>query len=170
MSSRSFAPSSTCTSLTAPSLRRRMACWLYEGLLLFALMMVMVLLQSALAIVLPVLHHPALLQLSTLVLWGAYFTWFWQRGQTLPMKTWRLQVLDTQGQRLSRPRALTRYAFCWLWALPVAVQFTPWHLPLVELAVLQGGWVLVWALLSRLHPQGQFWHDVFAGTRLVQAS
>ena len=28
-------------------------------------------------------------------------------------------------------------------------------------------WVLVWALLSRFHPQRQFWHDAWAGTRLV---
>ncbi|MNY83104.1 hypothetical protein D3C86_2256390 [compost metagenome] len=29
------------------------------------------------------------------------------------------------------------------------------------------GWIVVWALLSRLHPQRQFLHDVLAGTRLV---
>jgi len=29
------------------------------------------------------------------------------------------------------------------------------------------GWVAIWALLSRLHPQRQFWHDALAGTRLV---
>jgi hypothetical protein len=28
-------------------------------------------------------------------------------------------------------------------------------------------WVVLWALLSRLHPQRQFWHDALAGTRLV---
>ena len=79
----------TTPTLVPASLARRMACWLYEGLVLFALMMVAVLLQSALAIVLPALNHPALLQASTLTLWGAYFVYFWQRGQTLPMKTWR---------------------------------------------------------------------------------
>jgi hypothetical protein len=30
-------------------------------------------------------------------------------------------------------------------------------------------WVLIWALLSRFHPQRQFWHDAWAGTRLVSA-
>jgi hypothetical protein len=29
------------------------------------------------------------------------------------------------------------------------------------------GWVAVWALLSRIHPQRQFLHDVLAGTRLI---
>jgi uncharacterized RDD family membrane protein YckC len=36
-----------------------------------------------------------------------------------------------------------------------------------ETFVIVTGWVLVWALLSRFHPQRQFWHDAFAGTRLV---
>ncbi len=153
--------------LLAASLPRRMACWLYEGLLLFAFMMVAVLLQSALALLIPALNHPAWLQASTFALWGAYFVWFWQHGQTLPMKTWRLWLVDTQGQRLSRRRALTRYAFCWIWGAPLLVQLTPWHLPLVQLAAVQAVWVLLWALLSRLHPQRQFWHDVWAGTQLL---
>jgi hypothetical protein len=32
------------------------------------------------------------------------------------------------------------------------------------------GWVAFWGLLSRLHPQRQFWHDAWAGTRLVDAA
>jgi hypothetical protein len=28
----------------------------------------------------------------------------------------------------------------------------------------------VWALLSRFHPQRQFWHDALAGTRLVTSA
>ena len=32
------------------------------------------------------------------------------------------------------------------------------------------GWIAIWAILSRFHPQGQFWHDAWAGTALVTAS
>jgi uncharacterized RDD family membrane protein YckC len=39
--------------------------------------------------------------------------------------------------------------------------------PAVEVLVLLFGWVAIWAILSRFHPQRQFWHDAFAGTRLV---
>lgn len=150
------------------SLGRRMACWLYEGLVLFALMMVAVLLQSALAILLPALNHPALLQASTLTLWGAYFIYFWQRGQTLPMKTWRITIVDAQGYRLTGARAFTRYAFSWIWGLPLLVQLTPWHMAVTPLAIAMAVWVLLWVLASRLHPQGQFWHDAWAKTQLVQ--
>jgi hypothetical protein len=38
-----------------------------------------------------------------------------------------------------------------------------------EVAVLTLGWIAVWAVLSRFHPQRQFLHDVLAGTRLIDA-
>ena len=41
--------------------------------------------------------------------------------------------------------------------------------PFVEVAVLLGGWIAVWALLARFHPQRQFWHDALAGTRLIDS-
>lgn len=160
-------PAFSNDELQAPGLMRRMACWLYEGLLMFALMMVAVLLQTALALLVPALNHPALLQTTSVLLWGLYFVWFWEHGQTLPMKTWRIAIVDAQGQRIHRLRALTRYAYSWIWCAPLLVHLLGWHLPLTELALWQSLWVLAWALLSRLHPLGQFWHDAWAGTRLI---
>ena len=40
-------------------------------------------------------------------------------------------------------------------------------IPEGEVLVLLGGWVAMWAILSRFHPAQQFWHDAWAGTRLV---
>ena len=40
---------------------------------------------------------------------------------------------------------------------------------LLLLLVLLTGWIVFWALASRLHPQGQFWHDAWAKTQLLQA-
>ena len=48
-----------------------------------------------------------------------------------------------------------------------AGQIKTWVHDGAEIAVLVLGWVAVWALLSRFHPLQQFWHDVWAGTRLV---
>lgn len=154
-------------ALQAPSLRRRMACWLYEGLLLFALLFIAVLIQGVLGILIPALQGAHVLQVVLFAVFGAYFVWFWTRGQTLAMKTWRIQVVDPQGRPLTRVRALTRYALCWLWFLPPLAAVAPFHLPAIESTVLVCGWVLVWAVLSRFHPQRQFWHDALAGTRLV---
>ena len=36
-----------------------------------------------------------------------------------------------------------------------------------ESTVLIFGWVAVWAVLARFHPDRQFWHDAWAGTRLI---
>jgi DNA-binding transcriptional MocR family regulator len=50
---------------------------------------------------------------------------------------------------------------------PPLAAIAPFHLSGGEAAVLMLGWVAVLALLSRFHPQQQFWHDALAGTRLV---
>jgi hypothetical protein len=35
------------------------------------------------------------------------------------------------------------------------------------LAFLTLSWITIWGVLSRIHPQRQFWHDALAGTRLI---
>ena len=145
-----------------------MACWLYEGLLLFALLFIAVLVQAVLALLIPALQSTHVLQIVLFLLFGAYFAWFWHKGQTLAMKTWRIQVVDLKGRRLTPVRALTRYALSWLWFLPPLAAMAPFHLSPAENMVLVTGWITVWALLSRFHPQKQFLHDALAGTRLIQ--
>ena len=153
--------------LNAPSLPRRMACWLYEGILLFGVVFIAGYLFSALSQTRHAMDNRAGLQAFLFLVLGIYFTWFWHRGQTLAMKTWHIRVLDTQGRPLSQMQALKRYLASWLWFLPPLVLTWPLNLPVLEIIVLLLGWVVVWALLSRLHPQRQFWHDALAGTRLV---
>ena len=107
------------------------------------------------------------LQLFIFVVFGIYFVWFWAKGQTLAMKTWHIRVVGIDGLAISQPRALLRYVLSWMWfGPPLAISWG------MELSGVQGGlltllWIFVWAGLSRLHPQRQFWHDVWAGTRLV---
>ena len=147
-----------------------MACWLYEALLLFAVGLIATLLFS---VVIQMRHgldpRQWLLQLFLAVVFGIYCSWFWSKGQTLPMKTWRIAIVDREGRRISQGRALLRYLFCAVWVLPPLAALASRKFTLWELAVLFAGWVAFWALLSRLHPQRQFWHDAMAGTRLVDA-
>jgi uncharacterized RDD family membrane protein YckC len=147
-----------------------MACWLYEGLLLFAVALIATLVFSV-AIQMRHALDPRqwLLQIFLAVMFGIYCSWFWAKGQTLPMKTWRIAIVDRQGRRLTQGRALLRYLFCAVWVVPPLAALASRRFTLWELAVLFAGWVLFWALLSRLHPQRQFWHDAWAGTRLVDA-
>lgn len=158
---------STANTLQAPALARRMACWLYEGMLLFGVVFIAGYLFSALSQTRNAMDNRPGLQAFLFLVLGIYFTWFWHRGQTLAMKTWHIRVVDAQGQPLSQSRALYRYLASWLWFLPPVLVTWPLGLPALEVAVLTLGWVAIWALLSRFHPERQFWHDALAGTRLV---
>ena len=163
----------------APSLSRRMACWLYEGMLLFGVLVSSGLVYFVTAYWLTGLPpgdmnlHPRLksgFQASSFLVLGLYFIWMWRRGQTLAMKTWRIQIVDTAGQKISRKTAFKRYLSSWLWFMPPLAVSYALGLSMIELMVLTLGWVAIWGVLSRFHPQGQFWHDVFAGTRLITAA
>lgn len=155
------------TVLDTPSLLRRMACWLYEGVLLFGVVFIAGYLFSTLSQTRHALDHRPGMQAFLFLILGIYFTWFWSRGQTLAMKTWHIRVQDLQGHPLTQPRAFVRYLLSWLWFLPPLLATWPLNLRPAEVGVLTVGWVIVWALLSRLHPRQQFWHDALAGTRLV---
>ena len=154
----------------SPSLLRRMACWAYEGLLIFGVVFVAGSLFSTLSQTRNALDNRHALQAFVFVVFGIYFVWFWAKGQTLAMKTWNIRVLDTQGMLLTQKRALLRYLLSWLWFLPPLA--TSWLFGLAgkEGAVLTLGWVAFWAVLARFHPQKQFWHDAWAGTRLISWS
>jgi len=110
-------------------------------------------------------RHP--LQAFLFVIFGIYFVWLWAKGQTLAMKTWEITVVDVVGQPITQTRALLRYVLSWLWLLPALAAAAIFHLSGPESALIVVGWVAVWAILSRFHPQQQFWHDALAGTRLV---
>ena len=110
-----------------------------------------------------------LLQAFLFVVFGIYFGWFWSRGQTLAMKTWNIRLVTAQGQRVSQWRSIARYLLSWIWFIPPLAAVAPFHLRGGEVAVIVLGWVAVWALLSRFHPQRQFWHDAWAGTRLIHS-
>jgi uncharacterized RDD family membrane protein YckC len=109
------------------------------------------------------------LQAFLFVIFGIYFTWFWAKGQTLAMKTWRIRIVDKAGHAVTQQRALLRYVLSWIWFLPPLAIVAPMDVRASESAVLAIGWIVIWALLSRFHPQGQFWHDAWAGTRLVSS-
>lgn len=155
-------------NLNAPGLWRRMACWIYEGMLMFAVVFVAGWLFSTLGQMRDAMDSRRhLLQAFLFVVFGIYFVWFWIHGQTLAMKTWGIRVVDEYGRPLSQRRALFRYLLCYVWFLPPLAVIAPFELSVGEIALLFAGWVAVWALLSRFHPQRQFWHDWLAGTRLV---
>jgi uncharacterized RDD family membrane protein YckC len=156
--------------LVAPSLPRRLASLFYEAFLGMAIAMATAFVFSVLTQMRHALQGRELLALVIALVLGMYFTWCWSKGRTLPMQAWRMRIVDHQGGPVTLGRAWLRFAYCSLWfAPPIAVfaqqKITDWK-PITLVFLL---WVLFWAALSRLHPQRQFWHDAWAGTRLIDA-
>jgi uncharacterized RDD family membrane protein YckC len=148
-----------------------MASFVYEGLLLFGIGLIPGAI-GALFVALTGRQHPLqgefALQVITVAIYAVYFTWFWSaRGQTLPMQTWHIRVVTAQGEPLSQPRALMRFAASCAWVVPaVAVAHLNGWSPRQTLAAVGVG-IVAYALLALLHPQRQFWHDALCGTRLI---
>jgi uncharacterized RDD family membrane protein YckC len=152
-------------------LARRLAAMLYEGVLLFGVVMLAGLLYSTLTQQRHALQGRLGLQAFLFAVLAVYFVWFWTHGgQTVAMKTWRLRVVTADGRPLGPWRALARYVLAWLWFLPslLAVYLSGLSGGVVVSVVLLAG-MAAYAALTRLHPDRQFLHDVICGTRLVDA-
>ncbi|MBC7939239.1 MAG: RDD family protein, partial [Chitinophagaceae bacterium] len=84
---------STPSENVAPGLMRRLACFVYEGVLLFGVVMLAGLLYGVLTDQRHALVGSTGLQVFVFLVLGLYFVWFWSRhGQTLAMRTWHLRV------------------------------------------------------------------------------
>lgn len=156
-----------------PSLARRMACFVYEGLLLFGIGLIPGAI-GALFVALTGQAHPlqggAALQVITFAIYAVYFTWFWStRGQTLPMQTWHIRVTTESGQKLSQTHALLRFLASCLWVAPAALVAALNHWTRWQALGAVGLGIAAYALLALLHPRRQFWHDAICRTRLITA-
>lgn len=159
------------TRLVAAPLVRRMAAFLYEGVLLFGVLAVAGLAYGiAVHQTSGIEKRSGLIAVCFLVL-GLYFVGLWTRaGQTLAMKTWHLRVLTSHGQPLSPRRALARYLAGYVWFLPPLALAGAARLPSAAANFwLVGAWIVVYALSSRLHPRRQFWHDALCDTAVVDS-
>ncbi|WP_298827588.1 RDD family protein [uncultured Piscinibacter sp.] len=155
--------------LHAPGLWRRMACFLYEGVLLFGVVMIAGYLFSSLTQQRHALSGRHGLQAFLFVVLGIYFVWFWSHGgQTVAMKAWHIRLVDRRGQPVTEARALLRYLLSWLWFVPALLALWMGDLKsgaAITIVLLTG--VVGYAMLALLHPQRQFWHDAACGTQLV---
>ncbi|MDY0331612.1 MAG: RDD family protein [Thiomonas sp.] len=160
--------------LSAPPLRRRLACLTYEGLILLGLSLVTA------AVTLWLLHllglqqtsatHRVALQITEFVVLTGYGAGFWSGGrQTLPMKVWKISLVTRSGAPLGLGRALWRAVLSWLWVVPALALAAALHLSPGETGWALAAGILLWAGTSLLRKDRQYLHDVLAGTRLVPA-
>jgi uncharacterized RDD family membrane protein YckC len=158
-------------AMAAPSIRRRLACMLYEAVLLFGVVFTAGYLYGTLTQQRHALQGNAGLQLFLFVVLGIYFVGFWSRsGQTLAMKTWHIRLQTRSGVMPGQGRALARYIASWLWFLPaLASLHVSGVLNLLAIVAVVAAGMLAYAMLARARADRQFLHDVLCGTQLVDA-
>lgn len=124
----------------------KLACLVYESLILIAIAMLTTLLFISILGDATVYPKKFYLQLSLWLMIGFYFVWQWSStGQTLAMKTWQLQITSPTNQVISKQTAVKRYliATCCL------------------------GLGFIWALFDK---DGQSLQDRLANTRIRKSS
>ncbi|HVF65927.1 MAG TPA: RDD family protein [Casimicrobiaceae bacterium] len=154
---------------------RRFASLTYESLLLVALVFIASFLIAPLvspasalrdSLVVPSTLGRAISFLALFSLLASYFVFGTSLGRrTLPMKTWRLRLVTTSGETISRKTALLRYLAAWIGpALAVAAfgLLKPIGLGAIAWPLVALNW-----LAPLVDPDRQFLHDRIAGTRLV---
>lgn len=129
----------------APGLLRRLAAMLYDALVLCALLMV-----AAAAWV--ALHRAAApvgdwaFRAYLLAVCAVFYAGFWNRGETLGLRAWKMRIEGPDGRPPGWGRALLRCGAALLSWLPAGLGF----------------W---WVLFDREHLA---WHDRLSRTRLVR--
>lgn len=153
----------------APPLGRRLAAFVYEGVLLFGLFMAVGLAYSVAVQQKHGLHGREGMMATQFLALALYFIWFWTHGgQTLAMKTWHLRLVSAQGGPVSLKAALMRFMAAWLWFMPawLGAWLAGWH----QSKLLYGAmlvWVGMYAALTWLLPRQQLLHDVLCGTCVI---
>lgn len=128
-----------------PSLNRLLASLLYEGLVIFSILLVGFLLPQIVLSGFNMSSSTRMLWLHVFVLLMTYFMWCWLHGgQTLPMKTWKLQLVSADGSPIRPAQALLRYLAAW-----------PSTLLIIG---------LLWAFIDKEH---RYLHDIIANTRIT---
>jgi uncharacterized RDD family membrane protein YckC len=132
-----------------PGLQRRLVSMLYEGLVVFSILLIGFLMPQVVLSGFGWTVTPRALWGHILLLLMIYFVWCWLNGgQTLPMKTWKLRIINADGSPLRPMQAVLRYLIAWP-------------------SILLLGIGIFWALFDK---DRQFLHDRLAGTRIVAAS
>jgi uncharacterized RDD family membrane protein YckC len=163
----------------AAGLIRRVVSFLYEILLLTALMLIA---EGVFQGVFQIVSGLSVTQLTDypwigvvnffwlLIVTLLYFGWCWMRGgQTLAMKTWRSRLLMQDGTSLTRKAVLIRFSvasLCYAPLLPVYLlaRKQAEYQPLMWVSLVLFVLPLLWALFDR---DKQFIHDRLAKTRMV---
>ena len=165
-------------ALTTAPLKRRCACLLYELLLTAAVTCVAMIPAGIAATVLGRIWPPLASMAVCIIMvggWWLYFRANWQRrGQTLPMRVWKIGLVNQNGKWPTAKEFKMR--FIWACVFLVFVPLLAYSVlhsmgipPQTAAATALFWWILPWGY-ALLHPDKQFLYDALAGTRLIDQS
>jgi uncharacterized RDD family membrane protein YckC len=169
--------STSASTVSTPSIRRRLIAMVYEAFLLMAVDMLAVALWTLVTrnSQAPVLQFG--LKVYLFLVTGAYFVHAWSgSGHTLAMKTWRMRVTRASGRagagdawvRIPLHAAILRYLLAWGWFLPaIAACLLLGLKDIGQIGIALAIGVAAWALTALFDRDRQFLHDRLAGTRLA---
>lgn len=153
-----------------PSRWRRFASMMYEGVLLFGVVFLAGYLFDTLTQSRSGLTLRGVRQGVLFLAIGVYFVMCWRyTGQTLPMKTWNIRLVDRDGRTPALKRLVLRYVL--LWPIPLlaallvqGASYLTGYRSTNLLFVFAPFTVFLWTWLDK---EGQFLHDRLLGTRLI---
>lgn len=160
----------TTKTLSSPRRWRRFACMMYEGVLLFGVVFLADYLFDTLTQSNHALELRNTRQLIVFVAIGIYFISSWHlKGQTLPMKTWHIKVVNQDGSKPSFGRLVWRYML--IWPVPLlgllivqTIAIKTGYISTTILAVFAPFLLFIWTWFDK---DGQFLHDRVAKTKLI---
>jgi len=161
----------TANSGQPPGLLLRLAVMTYEAVLLFGVVFVTGYALLALAGWTYPLRPGQrwVLQAVLFIAIGVYFVSSWVRaGQTLPMKSWRLRVVDRDGGLLSPARAVLRYALAWSLFAPGMLVIAVAGIDGLSSLLLLLASLLLMLAVARFDPARQLLHDRILGSRVIR--
>ncbi len=139
--------STSTSNIQHVSLLRRFGAILYDFFLLITVLFI-----ASFLVVVPFNLKPEnpfffLYQAYIFVVAFIFFAWFWtHNGQTLGMRTWKIQLVNDDDSAISWGTALIRYSVATLSWLALGLGF-------------------LWSLWDKQH---RTWHDIASKTKLVR--
>jgi uncharacterized RDD family membrane protein YckC len=159
---------STSALLPTPSLKKRLVCFVYEALLLFGLVFFVGIVFDIATQSRHALSNRPHREMLLFISIGCYLMYFWLNGgQTLAMKTWKIRLVNLQGQSISKFQALIRYFLIWMWFIPALIIIELFELKHWNMIIALSLGMLVWTLSIYTNKDNQYLHDIITKTRLV---
>lgn len=158
------------------SLKRRLCALLYECLLLSSVSLVALLLTAPFSYFFGTqIWIQVMAGICLLIAWALYFRIAWLRkGQTLPMKVWKIRLEDMHGNLLNPLQAWIRFIWAVIFfvVIPICVYSAARASNIEPHTASYLG--MIWWILPLgyvfFNKDRQFLHDKLSGTRLVLES